>query len=210
MNYTEIVALAISYSDRTDATTASEVDGFLRVVESRVNKKLKTQKMGSRSSLPIVNDQRIYDLPSDFAGLRDIKILDGAREKTVQLATPEFISGLADNPSFVQQDPQFGTSFYSIVADKLEIFPPQKDTGTIDIVYYKRVPELTSGAANNWLSDDNPECYVFGLVVEISAYAKDAEAVAAWDMRFKESMNDIHIDDQTTRWGGPSMAVRIV
>jgi len=212
MNYSEIVALGLSYSDRDDIETANRVDDFLRVVESRVNKKLKTQKMGSRTALPIVLNQTEYDLPADFSGLREIKVVDGDRQRTMQLVTPEFMASVKDEPgaSFAVTDPSFATSYYAIIADKLNIYPPQNPSGTLDLVYYKRVPALTSAAPNNWLSDDNPECYTFGLVVEISAFAKDAEATGIWDGRFKESMQDIHMDDQVSRWGGTPMALRIV
>jgi len=209
MNYTEITTLAAGYADRKDIDLTL-ADSFLRVVESRVNKNLKTQKMGSKTSIPIVDLQRVYALPVDFAGIRDLKTVDGSRERTMHLVTPEYITTLADSPLNPSTDITTQSPYYAIIADNLEIYPPQKDTGTIEMVYYKKVPELTSLVPNNWLSDINPECYTFGLTAEISMWAKDYEAATAWDGRFTNSLNEIELDDIDTRWSGAPMVVRTV
>ena len=45
----------------------------------------------------------------------------------------------------------------------------------------------------------------FGLCAEISAFAKDAMGFELYKMRFNESLGDIAMDDQITRWSGPSL-----
>ncbi|MCK4704121.1 MAG: hypothetical protein KAT90_01460, partial [Gammaproteobacteria bacterium] len=199
MNYTEIKSLALGYADRSDTATVNNVDNFLKIVEARVNKKLKTQKMGTESSIVVVADQLKYDLPSDFAGLREIVVTDGTSKKTGHLVTPERMTSMQDDPS-ESVNPNNEGFYYLIIADQLKIYPAQEDTASIDLVYYKHVAPLTSTEANNWLATNHPDCYVFGLVVEISAFVKDADAKALWDSRFIESMFDIHTDDAKSRW----------
>ena len=46
-------------------------------------------------------------------------------------------------------------------------------------------------------------------LTEISAFAKDDIAFASYDARFKESLNDITMADQVTRWSGPTMYVQV-
>jgi len=210
MNYTEIISAAVNYSDRTDAATASNLDSFLLVVESRVNKRLKTQEQGSRTSLPILTGQTLFDMPADFAGLRDISVKSADRKRTLKYTTPEGMNNLEDNPSALYQVPENHDQWYSIIANQIQIFPEQLITSTIELVYYKKVPNLNPTAANNWLSDNHPECYIFGLMVEISSYAKDTESAIGWDARFKEAMDDIYIDDQKSRWSGPPLQVQVI
>ena len=208
MNYSEVKDLALGYSDRSDDATVNNIDNFLKIVEARVNKKLKTQKMGSESSIPVVADQLKYDLPSDYAGLREIVVTDGDSKKTGHIVTPERMTSMQDDPS-ESVDPSNEGFYYLIIADQLKIYPAQDDTASIDLVYYKKVTPLTATEDDNWLSSDHPDCYVFGLVVEISAFVKDGDAKAAWDVRFKESMLDIHTDDAKSRWGGTPMQMRV-
>ncbi len=213
MNYTEIIQAGINYSDRKDADTASNLDMFLRVTESRINRYLKTQKMTSRSTLPTITGQKYYGLPDDFNGLRDIQInsvnSNGQESNiTMHYLSPEQMNDKSFDAQYVTNPA--GTSrnlYYAIIADQLQIHPAQENN-EIEIVYYRKLPELTAASVTNWLSDENPDAYIFGLLVEISSYAKDAEAKGEWDSRFKESLIAIVEDDEKSRWSGTQLQVR--
>lgn len=204
MNYTEIVATAIAYADRDGSTEVeSNMDNFLRIVEARINKTLKVQEMTARANLVTVADQEYYALPSDFRGMRDIEIRDSltarARE-TLQYVSPDVLnaySGDADSTSPI---------VYSIIANQLQIMPPQ-DSKILEMIYYRKVPALTSSADSNWLSEENPDCYIFGLLVEINSFVKDAEAKVLWEERFMQSVAEIQANDYITRWSGPPMMI---
>ena len=59
------------------------------------------------------------------------------------------------------------------------------------------------------MSIDNPDTYLYGLMVEISSFVKSAEAKAIWDERFKESMVDINQEDGSIRWSGTALQTRL-
>ena len=210
MNYAEVYAAAYGYADRSDTETTSQTANFLRIVEARVNKRLKTQEQGSKNSTPCVAGQVEYALPSDFAGLRDIKVVENDRKKTLIFVTPEKMDAIEDSQHGIAIDTASSAGYYTIVANQIQIYPAQNTGASLDIIYYKKVPELTDTAPDdtNWLSESHPDCYVFGLLVEINAFVKDADAKALWDDRFKEAMLDIHLDDQRSRWSGPPMQMR--
>lgn len=205
MNYTDIKALALSYADRSDIEVTSRIDDFLRVVESRVNRKLKTQRMTARTVTPAIAEQEYYALPADFAGMRDIEIrenLSATKRTTLGYLVPEQLNNIAN------AEYSGSNIFYTIVANQLQIFPRQ-DSGIIEMVYYKRLPQLDDyDNKTNWLSDYNPDVYVFGLLVEISAFVKDAESAAIWDQRFTGMLDEITHDDFLSRWSGPSLTIR--
>lgn len=201
MTYDEIKALGILYSDRQDDDTAAAIDGFLRIVEARVNKKLKTMKMTNRATVSTTDGQRYYGLPVGFSGFRDIQISVNGSVKTAHYINPEMMNGY--------QNITTGLIYYTIIDDQLQITPPQATDDKIEIVYYVTVPPLTSSASTNWLSDTNPDCYTFGLMVEISSYAKDGDAKALWEDRFIESIGDIELDDFQTRWSGTPLQIRV-
>ncbi len=206
MNYAELTALALKYSDRSDQETLDEVDKFLRIVEGRINKKIMTLKMTSRATVPIVQDQEYYGLPNDFKGVRDIQRNDinGDVVETLKLATPESINNLRKTP-----DGNFfnAQTWYTIIADQLQIKPP-RDDGSIEIVYYQRIPPITALNDTNWIGDNHPDLYEFGLTTEISMFAKDYEAAQIWDGRFKESLLDLKQEDSDIRWSGTPMQIR--
>ena len=63
-------------------------------------------------------------------------------------------------------------------------------------MYYQRLPELTEDTDSNWLTEKNPDAYIFGLCTEISAFAKDEASYMAYDSRFKEALFNVTQEDQ--------------
>lgn len=203
MTYAEIVALALSYSDRSDTETSDRVDDFLKIVEARVNRQLKTMGAITRTDIPLVTGTDYYNLPSDFGGLREIKFRNSAgQDTTFRYTTPEMMDGLNDAS-------RLAGYYYTIVGNQLRITPDQVTGDFIEIAYFANVPALTSIATTNWLSTGHPDCYVFGLVAEISAFAKDADAQKIWEARFVASVKAIDVDDSTNRWSGTPLETRL-
>lgn len=203
MNYSEIVDLALSYEDRTDAEVSSRIPNFLRIVESRVNRSLKTMGMCVRTRTATVEGQEYYALPEDYEGMRDIEIKDAlvsTSRTTLQYATPDYINNLGNISGL-------GGVYYTIVANQIQIAPVQAGGKILEIIYYRKLIPIDTTFPENWLSISNPDAYIFGLMVEISAFLKDLPAKQLWDERFKEALNDIQINDTSQRWAGTSMKV---
>ena len=110
---------------------------------------------------------------------------------------------------YVNPEQMNGTSrrerqrYYTVIANQIQVAPPT-DNQILEVVYYQRVPALIADTDTNWLSEKHPDSYIFGLCAEICAFAKDAVGFELYKMRFAEAINDIAMDDQVTRWSGPS------
>lgn len=207
MTYDEIVEAIMSYSDRRDAETAGKIDTFLRVTEARTNKNLEVRQMSFRASIAMVVDQEYYGLPPDFNGLRDIEMSEGGGDKnriTLSYLSPEQMNDKnANNINYA-----LSGIFYTIIANQIQIYPTQDDTKQMEIVYFKTLTPLDSVNTTNWLSESSPDCYIFGALVELSAWTKDPTSLQIWDTRFKECLNDITVQDASQRWSGTSLRVR--
>ena len=209
MNYTEIVDLAKSYSDRNDdIELTANMDNFIKIVESRVNRRLMVQKMAVRTLLTMVDGQQYYGLPSDFAGLRDIEIrnenLDTGQESTFRTTLHYLI------PEHMNQANKYNAGFcyYTIVANQLQVSEPQ-DGKILELIYYRKLPNLSDANPTNWMSVDNPDVYVFGLLTEISSFIKNIDATQLWDSRFNNALEEISTFDDTSRWSGTPLQVRL-
>jgi len=149
-----------------------------------------------------------YELPVDFLSARTIRItqLENPNySQTLNYVNPEQMANLRNNNS--------NRPSYCIISGYFEIWPipvnqtdPEIITYIIEIDYYQRVPPLTSTVDVNWLSDQNPDVYIFGLLTEINAFAKDAEASILWDGRFKTAVEDIDLLNTKATWSGNPIA----
>ncbi len=201
MNYTQIVDTALSYSDREDLEVTSRIDLFMRIVESRMSNELEVGGQALRALINTVTDQVYYGLPADFSALRDIQVqaLDGTEKETLSYLTPEQMNT-------VDSGSKLAGPYYTLVAGQLQIFPTQKDKA-LEVIYYARIPELTSTATTNWVSELNPQSYIFGLLVEINAFVKDAGATSIWEQRFMAELKSIKQHDSRSRWSGTPLTV---
>lgn len=206
MDYTEITTLALSYADRTDDEVTKNVDNFIKIVESRINRALKVADMSTTVQIPIVEGEEYYDLPVGYGGLRTIKIIqDGGQSITLTPANPEQLNNVINS---TLGGMTFSKVYYAQIGKKIRI-APARSTGNLELVYYQKLVNLSSTDPENWLADSDPDCYVFGILTEISAFVKDKEAAALWDGRFKSSVSEIDIEDASDRWSGTSMQVKL-
>lgn len=205
MDYNDIVVLALSYSDREDTEVSDRMDNFISMVESKINRVLRVSKMSMRATLNMVNvgsSQEYLSLPSDFGGIRDIELRNGTTRCTLKYLSPEQMNQLITSQNTT------ASIYYTITAQQFQIYPTQDD-GFLEIVYYQKLIPLSLTDTNNWMSTYNPDGYVFGLLVEISSFAKDADAAALWKARFDEVLAEIETEDSTDRWSGTSLEVRV-
>jgi hypothetical protein len=205
MNYGEIKSIAQSYTDRYDQELVDAIPAFTKIVEGKINNALRTGDQSVRAQIWLMRDEEYYGLPSDWGGARDVEILhDGTRTggRTLTYLAPEEMNKLSRKNSGRNRH-----NYYTVIAGQIQIAPPT-DNEVLEIVYYQRLPGLVADSDSNWLTEKNPDAYVFGLCAEIGAFAKDDMTFATYDGRFKEALFNVTQEDQVTRWSGPAHRVQ--
>ena len=203
MIYSEIKDVALAYSMRKDQETVEMMDSFLLMVESKMNRALDTKEMAYRTVLITSEDKGYYGLPDGFMAMRDIQVeteISGGEKNTPIYVSPEVMN----NAISINSD----VLIYTIIANQIQLHPVQ-DNQLLEIVYRKRIPALTSKEQSNWVSIQTPDAYIFGLLVEISSFAKDAEAAQLWNSRFDEVLNTLQREDDVNRWSGPALRIQL-
>ncbi len=207
MNYKEIVDAAKAYMDRYDEELASAMPAFTRVIEGRINNALRTGDQSVRAQIWLERDQEYYTLPCDWGGARDVEILHEGQQhgRTLVYLAPEEMNKVKRTRD---SSSNWLHNYYTIIAGQIQVAPPS-DNERLEIVYYQRLPELADDGDTNWLTEKNPDAYIFGLCTEIAAFAKDDLAFQGYDARFKEALYNVTQEDQITRWSGPALRVQI-
>lgn len=201
MNYSEIVDLALGYADRQDTEVTSRIDLFIKVAEARINRTLMTLDMSCRAKTPMASTTEYYPLPSNYSVMRSIKVIDetnSASRVTLLQVNPEQMANLVNNG-----ETQFPC--YTVISGNIHVQPFYDSTHSLEIDYFQTLPPLSTGITTNWLSESNPDAYVFGVLVEINSFVKDAEASTLWDQRFQQAMSEITLNDAKSTWSGTSL-----
>lgn len=204
MNYTEIKDMALSYSDREDSDLPLRLDGFMFVVESKINRWLATMNMETFQQYPWVSDTTtVFDLPSDFGELRSIRLATntGGFVHNYELINPaQMVQGIINSSD---------NNYYSLVDDKIKLNKGFSSTQVLEILYNKELTPLSTTNPTNWLSIRYPDCYIMGLLVEISTFAKDWPAVDGFKARFEEILGAIELKDKIAKHSGNPYRTRV-
>ena len=204
MNYTEIIDMALSFADREyHAKIVSRIDNLLRLVESRINRRLKREGLTDQVDIAIIGGTEYYNLPSNFNGISNINIRATAGATTRQTLVYRTVEKLSDYANIAETN---DVVYYTIVNNKLQIIPTP-DGKVIDLIYYIKIPELTSVATENDISTNDPDCYIFGLLVEINSFVKDKDAAAIWDSRFNAVLDEMNMNDFKHKYLGAQLTI---
>lgn len=208
MNYTELVDAAKAYCDRIDVEVNQNVGVFVTMAESRINRTLKTTEQTHRVYTRTMAGKEYYTLPDDYNGMRAVHfntgLVDKEDSKSIQLhyATPEQMVDMQESA----YDEQL--KYYTIINRQLQLHNPLPNGGTIEMVFYRRVPPLTATIRNNWMADDHPDIYLAGMCAEIEMFVKNYDAAKLWDDRMTRSIEELRTNDMANRWTGNSMVMR--
>lgn len=196
MNYSELQTAAFEYADcSADASTTARFDNFLRLVEARLNRTIFTREQEGQSYTLLTVGTYAYSLPNDFGRLRTVGIKDtlSAPGEAAIFVPPEFYDSYVSTNGDVK--------IYTTYGDKIKIWPVA--TGQyLELLYYKVITPLTGPAPTNWVSNNHPDLYLYGLLTEICSFRKDWETSKTWEERFISTIVLLTEQNERTKWAG--------
>jgi len=195
MNFAEIKASVLGYADRYDAEVDGKFSSFVPIVEGRINSVLSTRLSLVDLVIPIVTLDTTFPFPADLLFLKQVKLVNATGEAIFQYISESYFDKVLANG--------ISKPYYTVTNAAFKVPWTFLNDGTeaLHIRYEQQVPPLEV-AGSNWLSIGCPQVYVFGLLVELYAFVKDAEAATLWDVRFKEELDNIENTDYRTQWSG--------
>lgn len=206
MDYTEIVNAAKMYADRNDIEVTQSMDIFIIMAEARINRKLKTYEQTHRIFTATKDKQEFYALPEDYNGMRAIQFNTGLVDEQGSKAIPlEYVT-----PETIAEYQSMNKSnyYYSVVAQQIQVHPTLPSGGTLELLFYRKVPSLNSQSKSNWCSENNPDIYISGLCAEIELFVKNYEASQLWDQRMSRAIKELSDNDYDNRWAGNPLQMR--
>jgi hypothetical protein len=197
MNLLQIKNATIGYADRYDDEVANTFLLWVPVVEGRINSVLTTRLSLKDAVIPITTTNQTFAFPVDVLFLKQVKLVETSGTEVVfQYISEAYLNKIIAN----------GVSkpYYTVTNNAVQLAYQVKDDGAqeLHLRYEQQLPALVDIADTNWLSISSPQVYIFGLLVELYAFVKDAEAAAAWDARFQKELDNIENTDYRTQWSG--------
>jgi len=191
-SYSGIQAAVASWMNRADLT--ANIPDFITLAESRMNRLL-ADNANLVASTNITFTDANRTLPDDFMGVVSL-VYD-----TPQGGALRFMP----NRDFfdMQAGGYGGTPSYFTVSDgQIYIYPgPSAEGLQLRLRYRQKIDALNLGP--NWLLENHPDAYLFGALVEASAFMVEDDRGAMWKSRFDETIAEINKEGLANSFGGP-------
>ena len=78
----------------------------------------------------------------------------------------------------------------------------------IEILYVGAVPALTDSNTTNTILSRHPDAYLYGSLASAYQYLMDNTRQAQYDALFTRALNEIKLDDESSKFGGAAPQVQ--
>lgn len=181
------VKLWLNDSNTTDDT----VKGWIQLAESKFRRELKNLDNEERSRATVPSGGFVA-LPDDFNGLRQAYVV-GSPDEPLIFITPSQLTAygnLTGNPTFMT------------VVDGQFKFSPDIAGDEIEVVYFRKLTNLTVAVPTNYLILDYPDVYLSGTLAVAQKFLRDDVDASQHIAIVDDWISDMKQQSEEQRWSG--------
>jgi hypothetical protein len=194
MNYAQLTAAIIAYTENQDASFAAEVPVFIRQAEQRIYNTVQLANLRKNVTGNLTANNKYLQCPSDFLSTYSLAVVDGTGAYTyLQNKDVNFIRQVYPTPTYTALP-----KYYAIFGPRSDnedeltfIVGPTPDAAyTVELHYYY-YPESITVAANGqtWLGDNFDSALLYGSLIEAYTYMKgEADMMALYNQKYLEAV----------------------
>ena len=209
-SYTTLQTAVLEYLAREqDTTLIARIPSFIQMTEAKLNRMLFVRQMESRSTAvtdTTSSEPEFISLPSDFQSMRRMRVSSVTGKPCLS-----FLSGTQmDEFRFGDGNVAAQPRYFTIFGDEIELFPTPDAAYTLEMVYRKNIPALSTAANDpNWLLTLAPDLYLYGALLESAPYIKEDGRIQTWGSGFQSALDGLNYLGLTSTFNAGPMTVRV-
>ena len=199
--FTALKASIADFLNRDDLTAV--IPDFITLAEAQINRDVRHWKMEARSSGQQDPADEYMQIPADW--VETIRLhLTGTGTSVVNLISRD---AMADKRQ--GDEDTTGTPMYYTHADgQFQLYPTPNATTDFELLYYQKIPSLSSNA-DNWLLTEAPDVYLYGALLHSAPYLAEDERVAIWAQMYSASVARLNEASELARYSGSGLKLKI-
>lgn len=197
--YDELKSSIADFLNRDDLT--SVIPTFISLAETDMNRKVRHWRMEDRVVATL--DTQYTALPTDFIEAQRVMIVAPSITR-LELITQ---GDLMDRRSV--DDTAKKPAYYAIVDGAFEVYPTPDQNYTMEIIYYKRIPSLSTSITTNWMLQYNSDAYLYGSLMHAAPYLGEDQRAQIWASLYGNAIDAINLEDDKAKASGAAHRMRI-
>ena len=194
-DYTAVKASLGDWLHRSDLTT--QIDDAIDLFESDFNATVRAREMEQITTLVATDGYLLH--PTNWLGWKEIRGTVGSNKYNLVPVTDE---------AGVNQTGWQGASAYPVgykVTGSKTYLYPLGSSGSYHVKYWEGVG-LSNGT--NWLLTRYPAAYLYGGLLQLTAYVGDDPRIPMWKSAFDECIAKIRADSSKQSFSGQVLQMR--
>ena len=193
MNYTELKAAVIAYTDNQDTAFEAEVPVFVKQAEQRIFNMVQFPSLRKNVTGSTTNANKYLACPADFLSVYSMAVVDNVTGAYEYLLNKDvnFIRQAYPVPSavgFPKYYGLFGPQSNDINELTFILGPTPNASYVVELHYFYYPPSIVD-AGTSWLGDNLDSVLLYGALVEAYTYMKgETDLMALYDGKFKEAL----------------------
>lgn len=202
MNYTQLQAAIVAYSENTSDDFAAEIPTFVKQAEQRIYNTVQFPSLRKNVKGVMQSGNKYLSCPDDFLAVYSMAVVTGVTGGDLDTGTYEYL--LNKDVNFIRQsypspadqgEPKYYALFgptvsgSTITTELSFILGPTPDQAYYVELHYYYYPESIVTAGTTWLGDNFDSVLFYGSLVESATYMKqEPDIVAMYNQKYQEAL----------------------
>ncbi|MCO4879054.1 phage adaptor protein [Paraburkholderia caribensis] len=207
--YDGLCAEIAGFLNRRDL--ADEIPTFVRLAEIAVDsdERFRILPAITRSTALIDSSQTdqwgqyFLPVPTDYLEMQNFRVMTVPPPNSVEMITQSQM----DDARQIHQIAGV-PKLYAISGETMEILPTPDQQYTVQMVYYSRVPPLSSTNQTNWLLRQYPSVYLYGALLHSAPYLMDDDRIQVWAGMYNQLVENINTAEKNAQFSGATLRMR--
>ena len=195
--YDELKTSIANWADRDDLTNF--IPDFIALTEARFNRALRLRSMEQKQVAMTVGGQSNYALPVNYLQMREFR-LNNNPTVSLTYVSPEIFEAWNLGSGIPK--------FYTIIANEIRIGPTPAGVYEMEMLFWRKFPNLSPTVASNWMLLNAPDVYLYGALLELEPFIQNDARIAVWNAGYSKAIEDIQLQDDKDRHSGSALTVQ--
>jgi len=195
--YDELKTSIANWADRDDLTNF--IPDFIALTEARFNRALRLRSMEQKQIAMTVGGQSNYALPVNYLQMREFR-LNNNPTVSLTYVSPEIFEAWNLGSGVPK--------FYTIIANEIRIGPTPAGVYEMEMLFWRKFPNLGPTVASNWMLLNAPDVYLYGSLLELEPFIQNDARIAVWNAGYSKAIEDIQLQDDKDRHSGSALTVQ--
>ena len=195
MNYTQLQAAIVAYSENTSTEFAAEIATFVQQAEQRIYNTIQFPSLRRNVTGTTTSSNKYLQCPSDFLAVYSMAVINPTTSEYEYLLNKDvnFIRAGYPNPADTGI-PKYYALFGPRSDDEKELSfilgPTPAAAYSVELHYFYLPESITTAASGRtWLGDNFDSVLFYGSLVESATYMKqEPDIVALYNQKYQEAL----------------------